>query len=168
MDQAIREAMEIEAHPNNMSRKDGLCLSRSWKLLIQSLRVRTKPPCQGSKLSQLSLSGQLEPPLGLSLLSHNLLASFISILSHSYTIHLSLFHCGQPPSAIGLLPHLTITHSPLVSPSFTWTTDSYITCYPFMRGLFIALMMEAAHTSKTLVHFNVTTWCYIPEDFLIM
>jgi hypothetical protein len=28
----------------------------------------------------------------------------------------------------------------------------------------IALMMEAVHTSETLVNFNVTTWRYIPED----
>jgi hypothetical protein len=29
---------------------------------------------------------------------------------------------------------------------------------------FIALMMEAVHTSETSVNFNVTTWCYIQED----
>jgi hypothetical protein len=28
----------------------------------------------------------------------------------------------------------------------------------------IALMMEAVHTSETLVNFNVITWRYIPED----
>jgi hypothetical protein len=28
----------------------------------------------------------------------------------------------------------------------------------------IALMMEAVRTSETSVNFNVTTWCYIPED----
>jgi hypothetical protein len=28
-----------------------------------------------------------------------------------------------------------------------------------------SLMMEAVHTSETSVHFNVTTWCYIPEDY---
>jgi hypothetical protein len=30
--------------------------------------------------------------------------------------------------------------------------------------IIIALMMEAVHTSETSVNFNVTTWCYIPED----
>jgi hypothetical protein len=29
---------------------------------------------------------------------------------------------------------------------------------------FITLMMEAVHTSETLVHFNEITWCYIPES----
>jgi hypothetical protein len=49
-------------------------------------------------------------------------------------------------------------------PKFTWTADTYITCYPFTRGLFIALMMEAVLTSETSVNFNVTTRRYIPED----
>jgi hypothetical protein len=29
MDRFIKEAVEIELHPNNMNRDDGLCLSRS-------------------------------------------------------------------------------------------------------------------------------------------
>jgi hypothetical protein len=33
-----------------------------------------------------------------------------------------------------------------------------------VRGLFIALMMEAVRISKTSVNFNVTTQRYIPED----
>jgi hypothetical protein len=27
----------------------------------------------------------------------------------------------------------------------------------------VVVMMEAVHTSETLVYFNETTWCYIPE-----
>jgi hypothetical protein len=30
--------------------------------------------------------------------------------------------------------------------------------------MMIALMMEAASTSETLVNFYHTTWCYNPED----
>jgi hypothetical protein len=33
-----------------------------------------------------------------------------------------------------------------------------------VASIIIALIMEAVHTSETSVNFNVTTWCYIPED----
>jgi hypothetical protein len=38
MDHIIREVIEIELHPNNMSREVGFCLSKSWKPLICSLK----------------------------------------------------------------------------------------------------------------------------------
>jgi hypothetical protein len=44
MDWLIKEATEIEQHLNNMNKEDGLCLSRSWKPLIHSLKVRINPP----------------------------------------------------------------------------------------------------------------------------
>jgi hypothetical protein len=43
-------------------------------------------------------------------------------------------------------------------------TDSYIMAHFLSPGLLIALMMEAARTSETLVYFYQTTRCYNPED----
>jgi hypothetical protein len=42
----IREASDIELHPNNMNKKDGLCLSWLWKPLIHFLKGRRNPPPQ--------------------------------------------------------------------------------------------------------------------------
>jgi hypothetical protein len=38
MDRIIREATKTEFHPN-MDREDGFCLSKSWKLVIFSLKA---------------------------------------------------------------------------------------------------------------------------------
>jgi hypothetical protein len=43
-------------------------------------------------------------------------------------------------------------------------TDPYITTRFLSPGLLIALMMEAARTSETLVTFYQTTRRYNPED----
>jgi hypothetical protein len=39
MDRIIREAFEIELHPNSMNREDGFCLSKLWKPLIFSSKI---------------------------------------------------------------------------------------------------------------------------------
>jgi hypothetical protein len=45
------------------------------------------------------------------------------------------------------------------------TAVFFIECrLTFQRYVLIALMMEAAHTSETLVHIQLRTQQYIPED----
>jgi hypothetical protein len=44
MDRIVREAIEIEFHPYNISRKGGFCLSKSWKPLIGALKLSGHEP----------------------------------------------------------------------------------------------------------------------------
>ncbi|KDR13720.1 hypothetical protein L798_12198 [Zootermopsis nevadensis] len=78
MDRIIRETIEIELHPDNFNREDGLHLSRSWKPLIHTLRGLRECAARTNQTTDMALFRDQIQPTKLSLS----LSTFSPTLAH--------------------------------------------------------------------------------------
>jgi hypothetical protein len=69
MDRTVREAIEIELHPNIMSREVGFHLSKSWKRLICSIEKPPEHDARSTRLCRSMYAWQLSPEANGSVLS---------------------------------------------------------------------------------------------------
>jgi hypothetical protein len=56
VDRIIREAVELEPHPNNMNGEDGLTLNGSWKPLFRLFRESRRPLSSSDYLTALLMA----------------------------------------------------------------------------------------------------------------
>ena len=83
-DRLIREAIEIEMHPNNMNRDGGFNLSKSWSHFFKNLKRGDNQPTKNSNPSCTAVIYTLPPSHGLPIRSNLTWAHFLLVATSDF------------------------------------------------------------------------------------